>query len=346
MTRNSRISLLKFLVIASFFVCRTSFAQEPTKPAEMPSADEFTETYKNARALLVNGRVKESIDAYRKAAALKNGKCPECFQMIGQIHFQLSQYVDAATMFRQAVVLKPGNEAALYNLLGVALYLQDDKKVLREAIDAFQRAIELSGDTLPKAHYNRAHAMMKAGMTSEGIAEFKRFLEIEPNAENADEVKRIIANPKMAGAKFATDFTVKGSQGEEISLKSLRGKIVLLDFWAVWCGPCREEMPAVKRLAEKYVNSHLVILGISLDRDRKAFEAYVKQQGMTWQQFFDGKGWSNQVAQLYGVSRIPHTILIDQEGVIRATGLRGVQLSNKIGELLKQLRERNTEGQK
>ena len=258
----------------------------------------------------------------------------------------MSQYKEAAAEFRRAVALKPRNEAAMSNYLGVALYLQDDRKVLTEAIDAFQRAIELSGDQIPKARYNRAHALMKVGRTQEGVAEFKRYLEIEPHAETAEEVRAIIANPKMAGAKFAADFKVKGSVGEEISLKSLRGKIVLLDFWAVWCGPCRVEMPHVKRIAKKYEKDPFVILGISLDRDRKSFEAYLKQEGMTWQQFFDGKGWSNQLAQLYNVRRIPHTVLIDQDGVIRAEGLRGEQLSQKIGELLTQMREQAGGGQK
>lgn len=346
--------LMKKLCTLFLFLCLiasiSTRAQEQTKPVQedgaAAGADEFAATFKQARAHLVSGKINEAIDTYRKAAALKNGQCPECFQMIGQIYFQTSQYKEAAAEFRRVVALKPENEAAMSNYLGVALYLQDDKKVLPEAIDAFQRAIELSGDQIPKARYNRAHALMKAGRTQEGVAEFKRYLEIEPDAETAEEVRAIIANPKMAGAKFAADFKVTGSVGEEISLKRLRGKIVLLDFWAVWCGPCRVEMPHVKRIAKKYEKEPLVILGISLDRDRKSFEAYLKQEGMTWQQFFDGKGWSNQLAQLYNVRRIPHTVLIDQDGVVRAEGLRGEQLSRKIGELLTQMREQAGSGQK
>ena len=334
----------RFSHLIVFLICLATpglsvpiLAQEAAKPAQT-EVDEFTSTMKQARTYLVSGQVNEAIEAYQKAAALKDGNCAECFQYLGQIYFQMSQYGEAATMFRQAVALKPQNEAALANFLGVALYLQDDRKVLAEAVDAFRHAIELSGDKIPKAHYNRGHALLKLGRTAEGMAEFKRFLEMDPNAESAQEVKSIIANPKLAGAKFAADFAVKDATGAPISLKSLRGKIVLLDFWAVWCGPCRAEMPAVKRIAKKYAAEPLVILGISLDRDRKAFEEYQKQEGMNWPQFFDGKGWGNQVAQLYRVNRIPHTVLIDQDGIIRATGLRGEQLSNKIGELLKQLR--------
>jgi thiol-disulfide isomerase/thioredoxin len=330
-------SIVFLICLATLWPSEPILAQEAARPSPT-EADEFTATMQQARSFLVNGKVNEAIAAYRKASALRDGKCAECFQYLGQIYFQMSQYGEAAAMFRQAIALKPHNEAALANFLGVALYLQDDRKVLAEAVEAFRHAIELSGDKIPKAHYNRGHALLKLGRTTEGIAEFKRFLELEPKAESAQEVKAIVANPKLAGAKFAADFEVKDATGAPISLKSLRGKIVLLDFWAVWCGPCRAEMPAVKRIAQKYAAEPLVILGISLDRDRKAFEEYQRQEGMNWPQFFDGKGWGNQIAQLYRVSRIPHTVLIDQDGIIRATGLRGEQLSNKIGELLKQLR--------
>ena len=338
-------SLFLLLSLAIFGPSGSIHAQETAKPAQT-NADEFTSTMKQARTYLVSGQVNEAIAAYRKAAALKNGDCAECFQYLGQIYFQMTRYNEAAAVFRQAVALKPQNEAALANFLGVALYLQDDKKSLAEAVDVFRHAIELSGDKIPKAHYNRGHALMKLGRAAEGIAEFKRFLEMEPNAESAQEVRAIVANPKLAGAKFAADFNVKDATGAPISLTSLRGKIVLLDFWAVWCGPCRAEMPSVKRIAKKYAGEPLVILGISLDRDRKAFEEYQKLEGMNWPQFYDGKGWGNQVAQLYKVNRIPHTVLIDQDGIIRATGLRGEQLSNKIGELLKQLQAQQTTGRK
>jgi thiol-disulfide isomerase/thioredoxin len=145
----------------------------------------------------------------------------------------------------------------------------------------------------------------------------------------------MIANPKFVGEPFARGFNVKSSAGEELSLEKFKGKVVLLDFWAAWCGPCRIEMPEVKKIWKKYGGDQFVIVGVNLDSNRAAFEAYMKQEGLAWPQYYDGLGWSNKIARLYGVSGIPHTILIDREGIIRGVGLRGGGLSSKIGELLK-----------
>jgi len=284
---------------------------------------------------------------FEKAIELKKGQCAECYQGIGQAYFQVTKYQAAAAALKQSIALKPKNEAALTNMLGVALYLQDDKRTLEEAITAFKRAIELSSDKVPKAHLNLGYALIKAEKESEGKAELKKYLEMEPKAPNADEVKAVIANPKMIKARFATDFKVKSVAGTEISLKSLKGKVVLLDFWATWCGPCRVEMPAVKAIWNKYKDDkNFVMVGINLDEDKKAFADYVKKEEIAWTQYFDGGGWENKVAQIYGVHSIPFTLLIDDEGIVKATGMRGVQLYNKIGDLLNRLKEKQSEASK
>ncbi|HKP85804.1 MAG TPA: TlpA disulfide reductase family protein, partial [Blastocatellia bacterium] len=179
------------------------------------------------------------------------------------------------------------------------------------------------------------YTLIKAGKTEEGVAALKSYLEADPDANDAAQVRAIIANPKMTGERFALPFKVTSTEGTELSLDKFKGKVVLLDFWASWCGPCREDTPEVRRIWKKYSGDQFVILGISLDMNRNAFESYIRQEEMTWPQYYDGRGWDNQVSRLYNVHGIPHTILIDQEGVVRAVGLRGGNLSNKIGELLK-----------
>ena len=119
-----------------------------------------------------------------------------------------------------------------------------------------------------------------------------------------------------------------------MKLSELRGKVVLLDFWATWCGPCVVEMPNVKRAYAKHAGPHFEIVGISLDRSRAELEAFTKAQGMTWPQSFDGKGWESAVARQYGVSSIPTTLLLDRQGRIARVGLRGPQLDEAIAEIL------------
>ncbi len=132
----------------------------------------------------------------------------------------------------------------------------------------------------------------------------------------------------------APDFSQTAPDGTEVSLSDLRGKVVLIDFWASWCGPCRRENPNVVRLYEKYKDKGFEILGVSLDRNRDKWLQAIDQDGLEWLHVSDLKGWQNQVAKQYSVSSIPKTLLISEEGKIIAKNLRGQRLANKLAELL------------
>ncbi|MBL8192283.1 MAG: TlpA family protein disulfide reductase [Blastocatellia bacterium] len=137
-----------------------------------------------------------------------------------------------------------------------------------------------------------------------------------------------------SSGKTVPDFSVTSLKGENISLSKLKGKVVLIDFWATWCGPCRVEMPAVKKVWEKHKNNNFTIIGISLDTDREPLDNYIKNNNITWPQYYDGLGWKNKVAQLYGVRGIPFTVLLDKNGEVAGVSLRGQALANKVDELL------------
>lgn len=311
--------------------------QEAPKPPAAEKKDEFQQAFDSARDLGRQGRIEEAINEYQRAAKLRDGKCPECFQIIGQIWFQFGRYKEAAEAFRQCAELKPSNEAEIYNVLGVVLYLQKEKDSYEAAVTALQRAIELSKGKLSKPYYNLGFALIKLGKEQEGIAALKRFLELEPGATEASQARAMISNTRMIDAKVAPSFAVKSHTGDDLTLEKLRGRVVLLEFWASWCTPCRIDLPEVRKIWTKYGGDRFVIIGINLDSDRQAFDAYMKEESITWPQYYDGLGWGNKISQLYGVYSIPHTVVIDQDGVIQATGARGDELSEKIGELLKKL---------
>ena len=129
-------------------------------------------------------------------------------------------------------------------------------------------------------------------------------------------------------------FNVKDINGKALTLANYKGKVVLLDFWATWCMPCKVEMPNVLRIHEKFNKKGFEIIGISLDSDRAAFDKYIKSNGMSWPQYFDGRGWQNGVAEMYKVRAIPATYLIDRQGKIRYRSLRGAELERAVEMLL------------
>ena len=331
-----RLAQLLGLMLVAAVLSSGVAAQDGFHNPALETSEEFKQTFRHASEL-ARRDPDAAIDEFKKAAKLRGDKCPECFQSIAQIYFRFGEYKDAAAAFRQAAELKPANEPDLYNWLGVSLFQLKEKKSYEEAVVALKRAIESSNGKLVKAYYNLGCALIKAGKEKEGVAALKTYIEAEPSTAEAEGARRMIANPRLVGEQFARAFNVKSSAGEELSLEKFKGRVVLLDFWAAWCGPCRVEMPEVKKIWKKYGGDQFVIVGVNLDSNRAAFEAYMKQEGLAWPQYYDGLGWGNKIARLYGVSGIPHTILIDREGIIRGVGLRGGGLSSKIGELLKKV---------
>ena len=131
------------------------------------------------------------------------------------------------------------------------------------------------------------------------------------------------------------DFNVKDLDGKPLSVAGFKGKVVLIDFWATWCGPCRAELPNVIATYKKYHDQGFEIIGVSLDSDREKLDAFLKKvDGVSWQQFFDGQGWSNELAVKYGVESIPFTILVGMDGKIIQTNLRGEKLDEAVGTAL------------
>jgi len=147
--------------------------------------------------------------------------------------------------------------------------------------------------------------------------------------------KRIAVLKTLQPGMAAPDFTQNDKDGNPIKLSDFKGKVVLVDFWASWCGPCRRANPTVVAMYKKYNNKGFTVFGVSMDNNREKWLAAIEADGLTWSQVSTLEGWANPVGKLYGVNSIPHAVLINRDGTIIKRGVNAEELNGILGDILK-----------
>jgi thiol-disulfide isomerase/thioredoxin len=284
-----------------------------------------------------------AMDAYRKADKLSHHTCTECYLRMFTVERQAGDLSAALDDAKRAVKAAGDNKilAGQCHLIRAALLAQmagkpSDKK-LKEAEDETRQALALDPSQVI-GHYNLGEILIRQERDSEGIVELKDYI-AAPGAspKTVSEARRMIANPLRAREPFAPDFSFTTLEGQTISNAALRGKVVLLDFWATWCGPCRASVPTLLLIRKKYLQRPVQLVGISSDQDKQAWKRFIASNHMDWPEYIDLSG---QVRELFNVHSYPTYMVVDRDGVIcfRQSGfgeLSGGELEEAIDKALK-----------
>lgn len=250
---------------------------------------------------------------------------------------------DAYQEIRKKINAIDQKQAAIYQAMGDSTLTDDQKmakqKEFSELEEAYSQAIK---EGVQKNITNPVGIMLfkqsfYENSTEDNDALLKQIPASYQNDETIVKIKDITEKQKAtaAGQKFI-DFEMLTPDGKPVKLSDYvgKGKVVLVDFWASWCGPCRREMPNIVEAYAKYKGKNFEIVGVSLDQDADKWKDAIKKLNITWPQMSDLKGWQNEGAQLYAVNSIPHTMLVDADGTILARGLHGEKLQTKLEEVL------------
>jgi peroxiredoxin len=218
---------------------------------------------------------------------------------------------------------------------------EETMKQMEEIMDSiYESAEQYQKDWIRKnpSSYIAPSAIQRISysMEAEEIEEFIALLDpsLASTAIVADLKEKVEILKKVAVGQPAIEFTQNDTEGNPVTLSSLYGSYILVDFWAAWCGPCRQENPNVVACYKEFHDKGFDIIGVSLDQDKEAWLKAIEDDGLTWTQVSDLKGWGNVVSDMYGINSIPSSLLLDRKGVIIGKNLRGDDLKNKLAELM------------
>lgn len=255
----------------------------------------------------------------------------------------LKAFDDAVAAAMKAAPTNPGRyDAALFeSMVGRAREMAGVAAPGMPAVtlDDILKAEDAKPETKSEASFitvmQSLEAAEESGDTTAWMAKAEKHLKDFPSEKRNSMVEGKIKSIK-ATADLKTkplDLKFTAVDGREVDLSKMQGKVVLIDFWATWCGPCVAELPNVLKAYKELHPKGFEIIGISLDSDKAKLESFVKERGMEWPQYFDGKSWKNEISSKYGINSIPAMWLVNKKGMVVSTNARG-GLEEKVGKLL------------
>jgi thiol-disulfide isomerase/thioredoxin len=317
-------------------------AQE--KPDDGPTNEKARKTYKEAEGYLHQRMTSAALDSFKKADKQDGGHCQACQRQMIKYGVELGDWKAAEAAAGELVAEAQGQkEVALAHYhFGIVLINEGmdrhKDEVYNRAHDELIKALA-AVPNFSSAIFADGRALAYLKQDDAAKARFEQFVKMKTgDTPDRQRAQRYIEQPELARARMAPPFEVTTMDGQKVSLDDLQGKVVLIDFWATWCGPCREALPHVRELAKKFQGQPLVILSVSVDSEEEKWKKFVAQNEMTWPQYFDG-GFPGPIAKMFSVHAIPHTFTIDADGVLQDEQIGDAAIEGKLKKLVKRARE-------
>jgi thiol-disulfide isomerase/thioredoxin len=323
------------------FIFVPAFAQDS---ADGPTDPKAQKTYKEGLDYLHRHLTEMALGDFKKADKQDGGHCVACQKKMIELGKKTGDWKVAELGAEEQVVEAKGEKDTALSHYDFGQLLLDEGVIRRKdemfarAHDEFVKALA-AFPNFPAAIFGDGRAFAYLKQDDAAKARFEEFVKMR-SLDDVDRERalRYISQPELARARMAPPFSVTTLDGQRISMDDLKGKVVLIDFWATWCAPCREALPHMRDIAKKFNGQPLVILSVSLDADEKKWKEFVEKNGMTWAQYRDA-GFEGPIAREFAVTAIPHTFTIDTDGVLQDEHIGDASIEGKLKKLIARARE-------
>jgi len=323
---------------AALCVCASVTSAQTDAKADpgLPKDPKAQKTYADGLAYQHQRKIGLAMDSFKKADKQDGGHCQACRDRIISLSEKTGDFksADAAAQEAIADAQTPAEQAKAHLDRGLMLMRMSDPRqkldLFAEADKEFKTVIAAAPD-YALVYFADGTVLGHLNQDEAAKAQFEQYLKLEQkdNVLRA-RAQRYIERPELVRARMAPAFETTTIDGKRISLDDMRGKVVLIDFWATWCPSCIEALPNIRSIAQKFANEPLVILSVSLDRDtdNDKWKKFVAKNQMTWLQTRD-----SSLADLFGVHVIPHTFTIDADGVLQDEKVGDASIEKKLKKL-------------
>jgi thiol-disulfide isomerase/thioredoxin len=341
---------MRMASISLFAICAltSGFVQAQDKN-DGPTNEKAQKTYREGLRYLHDREKIQAFESFKKADKQDGGHCVACQKQVIKFGVELEDWKATELAAQEMVAEAQGDRGTALAHYEFATVLMTEGMV-RKKDEYLTRAHEETGRALtafsnfPDAIFMDGQLLARLRQDAAATSRFEEFVKLRPASDPRHaRALRYISRPELARAKMTPAFSVTTMDGKQVSMDDLQGKVVLLDFWATWCEPCREALPHIRKVAKKFEGQPLVILSVSLDNDERTWKEFVGKNEMTWLQYRDG-GFTGPIATMFGVKSIPHTYTIDADGVLQEEHIGDSAVEGKLKKLLERARELQSQG--